>query len=87
MFLLPSPSGLYSPPLIQLQVRMEFGRGFAHELFEIEVEGIAAYKQGFLGQGIDGVRQQIALADQRDRVIDPKDIDVLAKSKVAVVLE
>ena len=27
------------------------------ELFEIEVEGIAAYKQGFLGQRIDGMRQ------------------------------
>jgi hypothetical protein len=66
---------------------MELGRGLAHELFEIEVEGIAAYKQGFLGQGIDGVRQQIALSNQRNGVIDPKDIDVLAKSKVAVVLE
>ena len=66
---------------------MEFGRGFAHELFKIEVEGIAAYKQGFLGQGIDGVRQQIALADQRNGVIDAQDIDILPKSKVAVVLE
>ena len=66
---------------------MEFGRGFAHQLFEIEVKGIAAYKQGLLGQGIDGVRQQIALADQRDCVIDAQHIDVLAKSKVAVVLE
>jgi hypothetical protein len=37
---------------------MKFGRGLAHELFEIEVKGIAAYKQGFLGQGIDGMRQQ-----------------------------
>ena len=66
---------------------MIFGRGLAHELFEIEVEGIATDKQGFLGQGINGVRQQIALADQRNGIIDPKDIDVLAKSKVAVVLE
>lgn len=82
-----NPSSLYSTPLIQLQVRMEFGRGFAHQLFEIEVKGIAAYKQGLLGQGIDGVRQQIALADQRDCVIDAQHIDVLAKSKVAVVLK
>ena len=66
---------------------MEFGRGLAHQLFEIEVEGIAAYKQGFLRQGIDGVRQQVALADQRDCIIDPKDIDVLAKSKITVVLK
>ena len=66
---------------------MKFGRGLAHELFEIEVKGIAAYKQGFFGQGIDGMRQQIALSDQRNGVIDPKDIDVLPKSKVAVVLE
>jgi hypothetical protein len=44
-------------------MRMKFGRGFAHQLFEIEVEGIAAYKQGLLGQGIDGVRQQVAFAD------------------------
>ena len=87
MFLWPSPSSLYSPPLIQLQVGMELGRGFAHQLFEIEVEGIAAYKQSLLGQGIDGVRQQIALADQRNGVIDAQHIDVLAKSKVAVVLE
>ena len=58
-----NPSSLYSTPLIQLQVRMEFGRGLAHQLFEIEVEGIAAYKQGFLGQGIDGMRQQVALTD------------------------
>ena len=82
-----NPSSLYSTPLIQLQVRMEFGRGFAHQLFEIEVKGIAAYKQGLLGQRIDGVRQQIALADQRDCVIDAQHIDVLAKSKVAVVLK
>jgi hypothetical protein len=66
---------------------MEFGRGLAHQLFEIEVEGIAAYKQGFLGQGIDGVRQQIALTDQRYGVIDAQHIDVLPKSKVDVVLE
>lgn len=66
---------------------MELGRGLAHQLFEIEVEGIAAYKQGFLGQGIDGVRQQIALTDQRNGVIDAQHIDVLAKSKVDVVLE
>jgi hypothetical protein len=66
---------------------MEFGRGLAHELFEIEVEGIAAYKQGFLGQGIDGVRQQIALADQRYGVIDAQHIDILTKNKLAVVLE
>ena len=66
---------------------MIFGRGFSCQLFKIEVEGIAAYKQGLLGQGIDGVRQQIALADQRNGVIDAQHIDVLAKSKVAVVLE
>jgi hypothetical protein len=66
---------------------MELGRGLAHQLFEIEVEGIAAYKQGLLGQGIDGVRQQIALTDQRDRVIDAQHIDVLPICKIAVVLE
>ncbi len=66
---------------------MEFGRGLAHELFEIEVKGIAAYKQGFLRQGIDGVGQQIALADQGNGVIDAQHIDVLAKSKVTIVLE
>jgi hypothetical protein len=66
---------------------MKFRRRLAHQLFEIEVEGIAAYKQGLLGQGIDGVRQQIALADQRNGVIDAQDISILPKSKVAVVLE
>ena len=66
---------------------MEFGRGLAHQLFEIEVEGIATDKQGFLGQGIDGVRQQVALSDQGNGVIDTQHIDVLAKSKIAVVLE
>jgi hypothetical protein len=66
---------------------MEFGRGLAHQLFEIEVEGISAYKQGLLGQGIDGVCQQVPLTDQRNGVIDAKHIDVLTKSKVAVVLE
>jgi hypothetical protein len=65
---------------------MELGRRLAHELFEIEVEGIAAYKQGLLGQGIDGVCQQIALADQRNGVIVAQNIDVLDTSKVAVVL-
>ena len=82
-----NPSSLHSPPLIQLQVGMEFGRGFAHELFEIEVKGIAAYKQGFFGQGIDGMRQQIALTDQRNGIIDAQHIDVLPKSKVTIVLE
>ena len=66
---------------------MKFRRRLAHQLFEIEVEGIATHKQGFLGQGIDGVRQQIALADQRNGVIDAQDISILPKSKVAVVLE
>jgi hypothetical protein len=68
-------------------MRMKFGRGFAHQLFEIEVEGISTYKQGLLGQGIDGVRQQVALANQRNGVIDAQHIDVLPKSKVAVVLK
>jgi hypothetical protein len=36
---------------------MVFGRGFACQLFEIEVKGIATYKQGLLGQRIDGMRQ------------------------------
>jgi hypothetical protein len=63
-------STLYSTPLFQLQVRMVFRRGFACQLFEIEVESIATHKQGLLGQGIDGVRQQVPLSNQRNGVID-----------------
>ncbi len=66
---------------------MEFGKGLAHQHFEIEVEGIAAHTRGFLGQGIDGVHQQIALTDQGNGIIDSQHIDVLTKSKVAVLLE
>ena len=66
---------------------MVFGRRFACQLFEIEVEGIATYKQGLLRQGIDGMRQQVAFADQRNGVIDSQHIDILAKTKISIVLE
>jgi hypothetical protein len=70
-----------------LQLRIEFGRGLAHQLFEIEVEGIAAHTRGFLGQGIGGVHQQIALTDQVNGIIDSQHIDVLAKSNVNGIFE
>ncbi len=80
-------STLYSTPLIQLQVRMVFGRGFSCQLFEIEVESIATHKQGFLGQGVDGVRQQVPLPDQRNGIIDAQHIDILPIRKISIVLE
>jgi hypothetical protein len=64
-------STLHSTALFLLQVRMVFRRGFSCQLFEIEVEGIATHKQGLLGQGIDGMRRQVPLSDQRNGVIDP----------------
>ncbi len=76
---------LYSPTIIQLQVCMEFGRGLAHDLFEIEVKGIATHKQGLFGQGIDGVRQQVALTNQCNGVVDAQHIDVLPICKISTV--
>jgi hypothetical protein len=66
---------------------MIFRRRFSRQLFEIEVEGIATYKQGLLGQGIDGMRQQVPIPDQRNGVIDSQHIDVLPIRKIPIVLE
>jgi hypothetical protein len=66
---------------------MIFRRRFSCQLFEIEVEGIATHKQGLLGQGIDGVRQQVPLSNQRNGVIDAQHIDILPIRKISIVLE
>ena len=66
---------------------MKLRRGFTGQLFEIEVKYISAFKQGLLGQGIDGMLQQKPLSNQGNGKVYLQHIDILPISKVAIILK